>query len=32
MKTNNLRKWLAGMVILLALVAVNAGIWQKSGY
>lgn len=29
MKTNNLRKWLAGMVILLALVAVNAGIWQK---
>ena len=29
MKTSNLRKWLAGGVILLALVAVNAGIWQK---
>ena len=29
MKTSNLRKWLAGGVILLALVAVNTGIWQK---
>jgi uncharacterized membrane-anchored protein len=29
MQTTNLRKWLAGLVILLALIAVNAGIWQK---
>lgn len=29
MKTSNLRKWLAGLVILLALVAVNVSIWQK---
>ncbi len=29
MQTSNLRKWLAGLVILLALIAVNAGIWQK---
>lgn len=29
MKTNNLRKWLAAGVILLVLLAVNAGIWQK---
>lgn len=29
MKTNNLRKWLAGIVVLLALAATNAGIWQK---
>ena len=29
MQTRNLRKWLSGVVILLALIAVNAGIWQK---
>lgn len=29
MQINNLRKWLAGIVILLALLAVNIGIWQK---
>lgn len=29
MRTGNLRKWLAGLVILLALIAVNTGIWQK---
>jgi uncharacterized membrane-anchored protein len=29
MQTGNLRKWLAGVVILLALIVVNAGIWQK---
>lgn len=29
MQTSNLRKLLSGLVILLALIAVNAGIWQK---
>jgi len=29
MRTGNLRKWLAGLVILLMLTAVNTGIWQK---
>ncbi|AEX54218.1 GDYXXLXY domain-containing protein [Rahnella aquatilis] len=29
MQTRNLRKWMSGLVVLLGLLAVNFGIWQK---